>query len=623
MPDKGNISINAKNIMPVIKKWLYSDRDIFVRELVSNCCDAVSKMKRLVSIGEAENTEEYRVDVLINRQEGTLTFRDNGLGMTADEVKKYIAQVAFSGAEDFLSKYKNEKDDAGGIIGHFGLGFYSAFMVAKKVVIDTLSYQKDAQAARWISEDGMEYEMEPSDRATRGTTITLYLNDEDKEFLEMWKLTEVLEKYCGFMPVPVFVQDVTPVEKKEPAEGEEKPEEEDKPAEPRQINDVSPLWLKKPSEVTDEEYKAFYHKVFHDYDEPLFWIHLNAEYPFNLKGILYFPRLKNEFTANEGVIKLYNNQVFVADNIKEVIPEFLMLLKGAIDCPDLPLNVSRSFLQNDGYVKKMAAYITRKVADRLVSEFNNHREDYQKYWDDIHPFVKYGCIKDEKFYDRVKNALLFKTTAGDYLTLEEYRNANCEEGKDPVVYYTSDEKRQAQMIEMYTAQNKGVVVLNTLIDANFISFLEFTERESKLTFKRVDAAAEDLTETGETSEDDRKTLETLFREASGDDNLEVQLKAFKSDEMISMITVDEQNRRFTEMSRQWGRDLNLPEKRTLVLNDRHPIVQWLKHAPEGDTRKAVCAQVVDLAEMARQPLVAERMVEFLRRSNQLLSLVVR
>ena len=623
MPEKGNISINAKNIMPVIKKWLYSDRDIFVRELVSNCCDAVSKMKRLVSIGEAENTEEYRVDVLLNRQEGTLTFRDNGLGMTADEVKKYIAQVAFSGAEDFLSKYKNEKDDAGGIIGHFGLGFYSAFMVAKKVVIDTLSYQKDAQAARWISEDGMEYEMEPSDRAARGTTITLYLNDEDKEFLEMWKLTEVLEKYCGFMPVPVFVQDVTPLEKKEPAEGEDKPEEEDKPAEPRQINDVSPLWLKKPSEVTDEEYKAFYHKVFHDYDEPLFWIHLNAEYPFNLKGILYFPRLKNEFTANEGVIKLYNNQVFVADNIKEVIPEFLMLLKGAIDCPDLPLNVSRSFLQNDGYVKKMAAYITRKVADRLVSEFNNHREDYQKYWDDIHPFVKYGCIKDEKFYDRVKNALLFKTTAGDYLTLEEYRNANCEEGKDPVIYYTSDEKRQAQMIEMYTAQNKGVVVLNTLIDANFISFLEFTERESKLTFKRVDAAAEDLTETGETSEDDRKTLETLFREASGDENLEVQLKAFKSDEMISMITVDEQNRRFTEMSRQWGRDLNLPEKRTLVLNDRHPIVQWLKHAPEGDTRKAVCAQVVDLAEMARQPLVAERMVEFLRRSNQLLSLVVR
>lgn len=623
MPEKGNISINAKNIMPVIKKWLYSDRDIFVRELVSNCCDAVSKMKRLVSIGEAENTEEYRVDVLLNRQEGTLTFRDNGLGMTADEVKKYIAQVAFSGAEDFLSKYKNEKDDAGGIIGHFGLGFYSAFMVAKKVVIDTLSYQKDAQAARWISEDGMEYEMEPSDRASRGTTITLYLNDEDKEFLEMWKLTEVLEKYCGFMPVPVFVQDVTPVEKKEPAEGEDKPEEEDKPAESRQINDVSPLWLKKPSEVTDEEYKAFYHKVFHDYDEPLFWIHLNAEYPFNLKGILYFPRLKNEFTANEGVIKLYNNQVFVADNIKEVIPEFLMLLKGAIDCPDLPLNVSRSFLQNDGYVKKMAAYITRKVADRLVSEFNNHREDYQKYWDDIHPFVKYGCIKDEKFYDRVKNALLFKTTAGDYLTLEEYRNANCEEGKDPVIYYTSDEKRQAQMIEMYTAQNKGVVVLNTLIDANFISFLEFTERESKLTFKRVDAAAEDLTETGETSEDDRKTLETLFREASGDENLEVQLKAFKSDEMISMITVDEQNRRFTEMSRQWGRDLNLPEKRTLVLNDRHPIVQWLKHAPEGDTRKAVCAQVVDLAEMARQPLVAERMVEFLRRSNQLLSLVVR
>lgn len=622
---KGGITVEAEHIFPVIKRWLYSEKEIFLREIVSNACDAVTKLRRLSSLGEVRDLDdsEFRIDVRLDRDARTITVSDNGIGMNREEVEKFICQIALSGAVDFISKYENTEGGAPGIIGHFGLGFYSAFMVAKKVVIDTLSYQKDAQAARWISEDGMEYEMEPSDRATRGTTITLYLNDEDKEFLEMWKLTEVLEKYCGFMPVPVFVQDVTPVEKKEPAEGEDKPEEEDKPAEPRQINDVSPLWLKKPSEVTDEEYKAFYHKVFHDYDEPLFWIHLNAEYPFNLKGILYFPRLKNEFTANEGVIKLYNNQVFVADNIKEVIPEFLMLLKGAIDCPDLPLNVSRSFLQNDGYVKKMAAYITRKVADRLVSEFNNHREDYQKYWDDIHPFVKYGCIKDEKFYDRVKNALLFKTTAGDYLTLEEYRNANCEEGKDPVVYYTSDEKRQAQMIEMYTAQNKGVVVLNTLIDANFISFLEFIERESKLTFKRVDAAAEDLTETGETSEDDRKTLETLFREASGDDNLEVQLKAFKSDEMISMITVDEQNRRFTEMSRQWGRDLNLPEKRTLVLNDRHPIVQWLKHAPEGDTRKAVCAQVVDLAEMARQPLVAERMVEFLRRSNQLLSLVVR
>ena len=617
MPEKGNISINAKNIMPVIKKWLYSDKDIFVRELVSNGCDAISKLKRLCSMGEAEADGDYRVDVVIDKAEGTLTFTDNGLGMTAEEVKKYIAQVAFSGAEDFLSKYKADDNGDNGIIGHFGLGFYSAFMVAKKVVIDTLSYLPGAEAARWISEDGMEYEMETSDRTQRGTSIKLYLNDDESEFLEIWKLRQVLEKHCGFMPVPVYVSEIKPEEPEK--EGEEKAE----PAQPQQINDVSPLWLKKPSDVTDEEYREFYHKVFHDYDEPLFWIHLNAEYPFNLKGILYFPRIKNEFSSSEGVIKLYNNQVFVADNIKEVIPEFLMLLKGAIDCPDLPLNVSRSFLQNDGYVKKMAAYITRKVADRLVTEFNTHREDYQKYWDDIHPFVKYGCIKDEKFYDRVKKALIFKTSKGEYLTLEEYKKANCEEGKDAVVYYTSDEKRQAQMIAMYVDQGKDVVVLDTLIDNNFVSFMEYTERENKLAFKRVDAAADDLTDQLDVSEEERKALEDMFRASTGDDELEVQLKPFKSDELISMITVDEQSRRFSEMSRQWGRDMNLPEKRTLVLNDRHPIVKWLKAAEDGETRKAVCGQIVDLAEMARQPLVAERMVEFLKRSNALLTMLVK
>ena len=617
MPEKGNISINAKNIMPVIKKWLYSDKDIFVRELVSNGCDAISKLKRLCSMGEAETDGDYRVDVVIDKAEGTLTFTDNGLGMTAEEVKKYIAQVAFSGAEDFLSKYKADENGENGIIGHFGLGFYSAFMVAKKVVIDTLSYLPGAEAARWISEDGMEYEMETSDRTQRGTSIKLYLNDDESEFLEIWKLRQVLEKHCGFMPVPVYVSETKPEEPEK--EGEEKAE----PAQPQQINDVSPLWLKKPSDVTDEEYRKFYHKVFHDYDEPLFWIHLNAEYPFNLKGILYFPRIKNEFSSSEGVIKLYNNQVFVADNIKEVIPEFLMLLKGAIDCPDLPLNVSRSFLQNDGYVKKMAAYITRKVADRLVTEFNTHREDYQKYWDDIHPFVKYGCIKDEKFYDRVKKALIFKTSKGEYLTLEEYKKANCEEGKDAVVYYTSDEKRQAQMIAMYVDQGKDVVVLDTLIDNNFVSFMEYTERENKIAFKRVDAAADDLTDQLDVSEEERKALEDMFRASTGDDDLEVQLKPFKSDELISMITVDEQSRRFSEMSRQWGRDMNLPEKRTLVLNDRHPIVKWLKAAEDGETRKAVCGQIVDLAEMARQPLVAERMVEFLKRSNALLTMLVK
>ena len=617
MAEKGTISINAENIMPVIKKWLYSDKDIFVREVVSNGCDAVSKMKRLLSMGEAklaegEGEDPWRIDVVANADEGTLTFTDNGIGMTAEEVKKYIAQVAFSGAEEFLKKYKAE-DGANGIIGHFGLGFYSVFMVSKKVVIDTLSYQEGAQAVRWISEDGMEYDLEDSDRTTRGTAITLYLNDEDKEFVNLWTLRQTLEKYCQFMPVPIYVSEV-----KAPKEGEEQKEA----PKPEQINDTHPLWLKRPADVKDEEYHEFYHKVFHDYDEPLFWIHLNAEYPFNLKGILYFPKLKNEFTANEGVIKLYNNQVFVADNIKEVIPEFLMLLKGVIDCPDLPLNVSRSFLQNDGYVKKMAAYITRKVADRLLSEFNNRREDYQKYWDDIHPFVKYGCIRDEKFYERVKPALLYKTSAGDYMTLEEYKNKDCP-GEETTVYYASDEKRQAQMIRLYTEQGKDVVLLDTLIDNNFISFLEYTEREQKLKFLRVDAAADGLTDDGEAmSEDDLKRLGEMFKKATGDDTLSVEARPFKSDDLIAMITVDEQSRRLTEMSRQWGRDMNLPEKRTLVLNRKHPAVQYLEKQEDGERTQQLCAQVFDLAEMARQPLVADRMVEFLKRSNALLTMLI-
>ena len=617
MAERGTISINAENIMPVIKKWLYSDKDIFVRELVSNGCDAVSKMKRLLSMGEAklaegEGEDPWRIDVVANAEENTLSFTDNGIGMTAEEVKKYIAQVAFSGAEEFLKKYKAE-DGANGIIGHFGLGFYSVFMVSKKVVIDTMSYQEGAQAVRWISEDGMEYDLEDSDRTTRGTTITLYLNDEDKEFAELWTLRQTLEKYCQFMPVPIYVSEV-----KAPKEGEEQKEA----PKPEQINDTHPLWLQRPADVKDEEYHEFYHKVFHDYDEPLFWIHLNAEYPFNLKGILYFPKLKNEFTANEGVIKLYNNQVFVADNIKEVIPEFLMLLKGVIDCPDLPLNVSRSFLQNDGYVKKMAAYITRKVADRLLSEFNNRREDYQKYWDDIHPFVKYGCIRDEKFYERVKPALLYKTSAGDYLTLEEYKNKNCP-GEETTVYYASDEKRQAQMIRLYTEQGKDVVLLDTLIDNNFTSFMEYTEREQKLKFLRVDAAADGLTDEGEPmAEDDLKRLGEMFKKATGDDSLSVEAKPFKSEDLIAMITVDEQSRRLTEMSRQWGRDMNLPEKRTLVLNRKHPVVQYLEKQEDGEKTQQLCAQVFDLAEMARQPLVADRMVEFLRRSNALLTMLI-
>ena len=618
MAEKGNISIHAQNIMPVIKKWLYSDKDIFLRELVSNGCDAIQKHKLLSQRGETELRENYRVDVIINEEEGTLTITDNGIGMTADEIKKYICQVAFSGAEEFLKQYKPEEGEKGGIIGHFGLGFYSAFMVSKKVIIDTKSCLKDAEAVRWVSEDGMEYEIEPSDRASEGTSVILYLNDEDKDNLKIWTVRETLEKYCAFMPVEIFVSEI-----KKPDEKKDE-NEEDKEIEYHLVNDVNPLWMKKPADCTEDEYKEFYRKVFRDYDEPLFWIHLNAEFPFNLKGILYFPKIKNEFSTSEGVIKLYNNQVFVADNIKEVIPEFLMLLKGVIDCPDLPLNVSRSFLQNDGYVKKMSDYITRKVADRLVSEFNTKRADYQNYWKDIHPFVKYGCIRDEKFYDRVKNAIIFKTTKGEYLTIKEYKDQNASSDDKTVVYYTSDEMRQAQMIEMITNQDKDVAVMETLIDNNFMSFLEYSGKDEKLSFRRVDAGIEELTEKeGDKDEELLKRLTDEFRNAADDQELEVKMVALKSDEMPAMITVDEQNRRFQEMSRQWGGGMSIPEKRTLTLNDKHPLVRYLKKEENSaDMRNMVIEQIIDLAEMARQPLLAERMVAFFKRSTKILSLAV-
>ena len=609
---KGNISIHAQNIMPVIKKWLYSDKDIFVRELVSNACDAISKYKVLALKGDAPADENYRVDVACDKEKGTLTITDNGIGMTAEEIEKYICQVAFSGAEEFLKQYKPEEGETSGIIGHFGLGFYSAFMVASKVTIDTLSWQDGASAVRWTSEDGMEYEIEASERTGRGTAITLYLNEDDKEFLDFHTLTSTLEKYCAFMPTPIYAQEIKPAA--EPKEGEEPVIEL-----PQQINDPTPLWLKRPSEVTDEEYREFYHKVFHDYEEPLFWIHLNAEYPFNLKGILYFPKMKNEFSASEGQVKLFSNQVFVADNIKEIIPEFLLLLKGAVDCPELPLNVSRSFLQNDGYVKKVSSYITRKVADRLMSEMNTKREDYQKYWDDIHPFVKYGCIRDEKFYERVKDAILLKTTAGEYYTIKEYGDRNFSEDKK-IVFYASDEKRQAQMIQLYRDQDKDVVLFDTLIDNNFISFLEFNNK-NEITFRRVDASMEGLTEESATSEEARKALEEKFRKALNQNELEVKLEKFKSSELPAMVTVEEQSRRFTEMSRQWGGNFNLPEKRTLVLNTAHPLIEYLETADaDSDMTEMVMNQVMDLAEMARQPLDSERMIAFLSRSNKLLTI---
>ena len=470
-------------------------------------------------------------------------------------------------------------------------------MVSKKAVIDTKSCEEGAQAVRWTSEDGMAYEIEDSDRAEEGTSVILYLNDEDKEFANMWTVRSVLEKYCAFMPVEIYVSEVVkPEEPKEGEEGEEKKEPKD--VAPVLVNDVHPLWMKKANECTDEDYRYFYHNVFHDYDDPLFWIHLNAEFPFNLKGILYFPKLKNEFSSSEGVIKLYNNQVFVADNIKEVIPEFLMLLKGVIDCPDLPLNVSRSFLQNDGYVRKMSDYITRKVADRLMSEFNTRRVDCRR-------------------------SIIYRTTAGEFLTAKEYKQRNCE-GDETLMYYTSDEKRQAQMIEMFTSQGKDVVVMDTLIDNHFMSFLEYAAKEDQVKFRRVDAGLDGLTEEGETDVEAEKKLQELFREATGEKELDVKLATLKSDEMPAMITVEEQSRRFTEMSREWGGGMQMPEKRTLTLNRKHPLIAYLEREDgDADMRKTVCEQVVDLAEMARQPLTAERMVAVLKRGTESRGLAVK
>ncbi len=508
--EKGSVSIDAQNIMPVIKRWLYSGKDIFLREAVSNACDANTKFRML----HPDSEEPMAVNVKVDKEKKLITISDTGIGMTAEEVRKYINQVAFSGATEFMKQFEDKKpEEQNDIIGHFGLGFYSVFMVSDKVEIQTLSSEGEADPVHWVSTDGMGFELSGGKRKAHGTDVILHISEEEKEFLEVWKVREILNRYCGYMSYPVMLEDANakPVEKDVPV-GDEKNEDGSPKTEkvlevpkPQQVNDTAPLWLKKPSDCTDEEYKSFYRKVFMDFEEPLFWIHLNVDYPFNLKGILYFPKIKNDFGTHEGQIKLFAGQVFVADNIKEVIPEFLMLLKGAIDCPDLPLNVSRSFLQNDGYVKKMAAYITRKVADRLVSEFNTKREDYQRYWDDIHPFVKYGCIKDAKFYERVKKAILFKTTDGAYMTLNEYTDKNCD-GEERTVYYASDEKRQAQMIRMYNEQEKDVVLLNTLIDTNFISFLEFDAGEAKLSFKRVDAASDGLTEEGEASEEIRAAL---------------------------------------------------------------------------------------------------------------------
>lgn len=618
---QGNISIHAQNIMPIIKRWLYSDKDIFIREMVSNGCDAITKQKMLSPGAE----EDWRVTVTLDAEKGELTFSDNGIGMTAEEVEKYINQVAFSGAEEFLKNY--EGDEKGGIIGHFGLGFYSAFMVADRVTIETLSGKEGASPVRWTSEDGMAFTMEDGSRTQRGTDVILHISEEEKEFLEEYRVREVLKRYCGFMATPVYF-DV--VKKEEPArEGQEdeKAAENKEPKGPELINDTPALWLKAPKDCTDEEYKKFYRDVFHTFDDPLFYVHLNVDYPFNLKGILYFPKLTNDFGTREGEIKLFSGQVFVADNIKEVIPEFLMLLKGVIDCPDLPLNVSRSFLQNDGYVKKLSAYITRKVADKLTGLFNSERDNYQKYWDDIHPFVKYGCMRDAKFFDQVKDTLLYKTTKGEYLTLQEYLSKN--EGKlgGKKVIYTNDPTRQSASVAMYDAEGIDVVVMDALIDLNFLSFMEYSSGVEGLTFARVDADSQtfqkEMTEDEKKqSEEDEKKLADVLHKATGKEDLTVKLASLKDESLPAMLTQEEQGRRFSEMSRIYGQNFKLPETHTLVLNAANPVVKSLISG-EGDeeTRGLIAAQLYDLARMSTRPLEKEEVTTFLSRSNKLLELL--
>ncbi len=627
--EKGSVSIDAQNIMPVIKRWLYSDKDIFLREVVSNACDAITKFRML----HPDSEEEMSVLVTVDKEKKTIRISDTGIGMTADEVRRYINQVAFSGAAEFMKQFENEKpEEKGDIIGHFGLGFYSVFMVSDKVEIETLSSEGEALPVHWMSEDGMGFEISGGKRKVHGTDIILHISEEEKEFLDTWRVREVLNRYCGYMAYPVLLDDANakPVEKDVPV-GDEKNEDGTPKTEkvleipkPQQVNDTAPLWLKKPSDCTEEEYKSFYHKVFMDFDDPLFWIHLNVDYPFNLKGILYFPKLKNDFGTHEGQIKLFAGQVFVADNIKEVIPEFLMLLKGVIDCPDLPLNVSRSFLQNDGYVKKISAHITKKVADKLNSLMNTERETYEGYWDDIAPFVKYGCIKDSKFFDMVKGSILLKKTDGKYASIAEYKAANFDKTANKV-YYTNDEKRQAASVKLYTDRGIEVAVMSTLVDGNFMSFMEYQgKEEDRVSFARVDADIDGLKEESEEGKElDAEKLQALFRGALGKENLEVKLEPLGDADMTAMVTEDEQMRRYKEMSRFYGERFPMPDNFSLVLNRRNKTVQALAgRDPEDETTKLLCCQVYDLARMAAQPLEAEEITAFLERSRKLLGMIV-
>ena len=617
---KGNISIHTENIFPIIKKWLYSDKDIFIRELISNGCDAVNKYKKLISLGETQGNsdENYKIKVSIDKENSALIFEDNGIGMTAEEVEKYINQVAFSGAEDFFNTYKDKMNEENDIIGHFGLGFYSSFMVSKKVQIDTLSYKENATPVRWVSEDGLEFELTQSDsRKTRGTTITLFLADDSKEFLEEYTVRNIIDKYCSFLPVDIYLETIKTEETKE-----------DEVVDTTPINDTNPLWLKAPKDCTDEEYKEFYRKVFKTFDEPLFWIHLNVDYPFNLKGILYFPKLKNEFELIEGKVKLYNNQVFVADNIKEVIPEFLLLLKGVIDCPDLPLNVSRSFLQNDRDVSKISKHIVKKVADKLKSLYKNERENYEKFWDDIQVFIKFGCLKDESFYDKVKDSILFKTINSQYITLNDYLE-NCKEKHENKVFYVSNEEQQSQYIKLFKDYGLDAVILDSTIDNHFISMIEF--KNQGVHFNRIDADLSDILK--ENDNEDNKEIKTdienLFKDVIGDRINNYSVESLKSEDTPAIILISEQSRRMAEMRSQFaGMDfgMSFEEEKTLVINNNSSIVKKLVSLKDDESKKEqislICNQIVDIALLSNKELDSKQLDEFIKRNNQLMSMVI-
>jgi molecular chaperone HtpG len=691
---QGSLSINSENIFPIIKKWLYSDHDIFYRELVSNGCDAVTKLKKLDMMGEYALPEDYkaRIDVIVDPDKKTLTFKDNGLGMTAEEVDEYINQIAFSGATDFIEKYK-DKSSSDQIIGHFGLGFYSAFMVADEVYIDTLSYKEGAKPVHWECDGGTQFSMEEGDRSEVGTTITLFLNEECLEFCNEYKAREVLKKYCSFMPTEIYlskadtketqtvresellasdqvIEEIAPEKK----EGEDAKEEEKKfkiKKRPELINETQPLWTKHANDCTKDDYLEFYRKVFHDYKEPLFWIHLNMDYPFNLKGILYFPKINMEYESIEGTIKLYNNQVFIADNIKEVIPEFLLLLKGVIDCPDLPLNVSRSALQNDGFVKKIAEYITKKVADKLAGMCKTEKEEYDKYWDDIAPFIKYGCLKDDKFCEKMNDYILFKNLDGKYLTLPECletkpidteeeegekkegtatdengekveaeivepekdeEGEEADEKKEKIVYYVTDEQQQSQYISMFKAAKMDAVILNHTIDQPFISQLE--SKNEGVKFLRIDADVTDAMK-AKTSKKAEKELEEqseslakLFRKVLKKDKFAVKVEKLKNKKVSSVITLSEESRRMADMMKMYSMPgMSMPgmgdEGETLILNANHPLVQYVTEHQDGEHADMICEQLYDLAKLQQAPLSAEQMTKFIARSNDIMLLLTK